>query len=205
MRRRQKRVLFLTCWCRKRYGQQSTPPEDQGSYPLPISASHPSAPGPSSIHKVPFNRQTRSAHNRNHARLSNRKSKQNLKAAAGTDIIASTIPIRGMETPRATRMASSAPSTMSPLSTVATLAALAKMTAHGFKPRQTPSRLQLNAAAAKKQGANPVPEANEGGGAVRKERSESGQPSPGAFPDLAESSFGGELNTLSSKGKRVKI
>lgn len=183
IRRRQKRVLFLTCWCRKRPIQPAEV-SDQSSFPAPISASLSSPPAPLAIR-----------HRRvNHARATRRKSKPNLKPVPP---VTGTIPIRGMETPRTSRLASSAPSTFPIATPSPSAAALARMTAGGFKPR-TPARMMLSAARASAQPVD-LEESR-----VRKDRSESTTPGPGSV-------VVGVMDTLvagapgAAKGKRVKV
>ena len=118
-----KRVLFLTCWCRKQPSQFPQPPiEDDTSFPLPISSSF--TPVPPAI-PPPGTAQARSLrvhrpHNRSNAKPGGRKSKLNVKSADASkaEVESVTIPIRGMEGAKATRggrMASSAPSAFQPL------------------------------------------------------------------------------------------
>ncbi|ORY25354.1 Maf1 regulator-domain-containing protein [Naematelia encephala] len=181
--RRQKRVLFLTTWCRKRGGSLAQlAPDETSVFPSQISSSFTSGsafPGFSTRPPHP-----RSLHNRANARPGHKRSRGNLKATIAGDM-SSTIPIRGMETPRSTRLATSAPSSFTPLHQTPSqsAAAMARMTAGGFKPKQTPARMLINAAAAAK-------EAEEQ--RVRKERSES-----------AQSLLAHESPT--TKGKRVKV
>ena len=146
--RRQKRVLFLTCWCRKRPSRDPSP-SYSNSFPLPISSSFiPPAHAAHGATSIPIIRsyRPRSSHNRSNARPGQRKSKLTIKPAANGDP-SNTIPIRGFETPKALRMAASAPSPYSTHATLSPSAALAKMTAGGYRPRQTPARDSMNAAA----------------------------------------------------------
>ena len=146
--RRQKRVLFLTRWCRKRPSRNPSP-SDSTSFPLPISSSFiPPAHAAHGTTFIPINRSHRPRinHNRSNARPGQRKSKLTLKSAANGDP-SNTIPIRGFETPTARGMAASAPSSYPVHATLSPSAALAKMTAGGFRPRQTPARATMNAAA----------------------------------------------------------
>ena len=137
-----KRVLFISCWCRKRPTYQSSPVDnDGGVFPAAISSSFSSPPTlPASV-PAPI----RTIRNQKFSgRRHDRKPKVTHKVNGIKNDLSSTIPIRGMETPKAPRMATSAPSAF----TSSPQAALAKMTAGGFKPRQTPARVLLNAAAA---------------------------------------------------------
>lgn len=154
--RRTKRVLFLTCWCRKRPSHVSNPDEDSTAFPQAISSSFTpptsmSFQQPSQIAAAKALRQQR-IHNRTNHRPTRRKSKINIKAAGGKpDIIAATIPIRGMETPprsSSSRLAVSAPSTFNLNGLASPQAALAKMNVGGFRPKQTPARIVINAAKA---------------------------------------------------------
>jgi len=188
-------VLFLTCWCRKRLSQIPTA-KDTDSFPLPISSaftpSIPHAQGNALSPNLRSYRPPRSNHNRSNARSGQRKSKLNLKAAAKGDS-SNTIPIRGFEAPKAPRLASSAPSTYSPLHPTASPAsALAKMTAGGFKPRQTPARAIKNAAS------KGTIEAESTG----EERGESVTPRQGHLGDLMAS---GEPRRETMGTKRVKV
>ena len=168
-------MLFLNCWCRRRPSQMSSPPEDD-SFPMAISSSF--GASPASVPSPVRNLRQHRGHNRSNARP--RKAKITLKGD-----LSSTIPIRGMETPPP-RLASSAPSAFP---TPSPQAALAKMTAGGFRPRQTPARVLINAAAA----SNRPPE--DTGERVRKDRSESTTPGPSRPSHLASV----------IKGKRVKL
>ena len=194
-------MLFLTSWCRKRPSQ--SPSLDTSTLPLQISSSSTlppaSAHGPNSLSHNRSYRHPRSNHNRSNARPGHRKSKPNLKG------ISSTIPIRGYETPKPARLATSAPTTYSPLhGTTSPAAALARMTAGGYKPRQTPARVAFNAAAARsKDGIEAVdltdlPGDGEEAVRVRKERSASATSRPGG---LMVSGTGVEKGTA----KRVKV
>jgi hypothetical protein len=174
LHRRQKRILFLTCWCRKR-PQHPADPSDQSSFPLPISASFSSPPSSSPLH-----------HRRvNYSRVTRRRSKSNLKSMPN---VTGTIPIRSFETPKPTRLATSAPSTF--LATPSPSSALARMTAGGFRPKQTPARVLINAA--REQPVVDLTEVDR----VRKERSESTTPGPGVV---------GIMDAVGEKGKRVKV
>lgn len=195
MTRRQKRVLYLTCWCRKRPSAIQTPIDsDVSSMPLPLSASY---SGPSHMAEVKPARQPRRAV----GRPMQRRSRPNLRAD-----YTSTIPIRQPETPRAGRFASSAPSTYSPLHLTAASpsAAFAKMHAGGFKPKQTPARSQMIAAreAQEAKEAREAKEAKETQDRVRKERSGSTTPGPSTTSGLSDKVKG--MVNHASKGKRVK-
>lgn len=126
-----------------------------------------------------------------------RRSRQNLRGD-----VSSTIPIRPAETPRSARFTSaSAPSTYSPLHTTlqSPSAAFAKMNAGGFKPRQTPARTQMHAAAAAAKEAEEAERAR-----VRKERSGSTTPGPSSSSALTKKIK--ELpNGDANKGKKPKV
>jgi len=109
-----------------------------------------------------------------------------------------------METPRPSRLASSAPSTYATPSPQVQQAAMAKMTAGGFKPRQTPARVLLNAAAASHRQetidlTSPV-KSGISAERVRKERSESATPVPSNA--LLDNIVNVDKNAA---GKRVKV
>lgn len=181
----------MTCWCRKRPSTASSPIDtDSSSMPLPLAASY-SGPSPDLDFKIP------KGPRRSNGRLAARRSRQNLR-----NDHSSTIPIRQPETPRGGRFASSAPSVYSPMhATPSPNAAFAKMTAGGFKPKQTPARSLMLA----------TKEAQEAQEAkIRKERSESGSTTPGPSSGSGLSSRIKDLVNRpgvasASKGKRVKV
>lgn len=163
---------------------------DSSSMPLPLAASY-SGPSPDLEFKIPRGPR------RSTGRLAARRSRQNLR-----NDHSSTIPIRQPETPRGGRFASSAPSVYSPMhATPSPNAAFAKMTAGGFKPKQTPARSLMLATREAK-------EAEEA--KIRKERSESGSTTPGPGSGAGLSSRIKDLVdrpgvASASKGKRVKV
>lgn len=176
--RRQKRVLFATCWCRKRPAVPSSP-ADRTSFPLPLSSSfHGTTTTSSNEVALASVRNARALKSmtRTNGRMIHKRSKPNLKAGDPS----STIPIRGMETPRSHhRLASSAPSisTFSNLHgrepTPSPAGAMAKMTAGGFRPRQP--RTLINAARAAQEAEKALKEEQK---RTRSERSDSTTPVP---------------------------
>jgi hypothetical protein len=201
--RRMKRVLFLSCWCRRRPSHVAQPiDEDMGSFPVAISSSF-NSPSFDSSFSSPLRAQKAQRISAKH-KSSHRKSKPNPAAAGIKGDLSATIPIRGMETPRPSRLASSAPSTYATPSPQVQQAAMAKMTAGGFKPRQTPARVLLNAAAAShKQNIIDVTSPVRSGISaerVRKERSNSTTPVPPSsrLDNIANPDPG-------AAGKRVKV
>jgi hypothetical protein len=184
--RRQKRILYMTCWCRKRPSTQSTPLDaDPSTFPLPLAASY-SGPPSTTDFKVP------KGPRRQAGRPLQRRSRPNLK-----NDYSSTIPIRQPETPKYNRFASSAPSVYSPMhATPSPSAAFAKMTAGGFRPKQTPARSLMQAAK----------DAEESAARIRKERSGSSTPGPtgSALSDRIKD-MANKAGVESSKGKRVRV
>ncbi|WWC87251.1 uncharacterized protein L201_002139 [Kwoniella dendrophila CBS 6074] len=206
--KRQKRILFLTCWCRNR--PLHPIPQIESAFPIQISASF-SSPSSSFEHLAPLNNGNVIRSNR-YSHSHHRKSKSSLRTISSSikgDSTSSTIPIRGMErasyqhqpvTPRATRLASSAPSgdlyngTKSPMT---------KMMAGGFKPRQTPARTALNAQSqhSKQQQEEDIPP-------KRRERSGSTTPGPSSGCTSAlTAGLRGNIQGIGGKdkGKRVKV
>jgi len=211
-----KRVLFMTCWARKRPSHVSSPPDDDsGAFPLAISSSFSSTGGLSGSASGPTRTPRSQRVNRQNQR--SRKPKINYKLATSVDkgALSSTIPIRGMETPRPARLASSAPSAYMTPSPQVQQAALAKMSVGGFRPRQTPARVLLNAAAASNKvidmtssssSASPITPAPKSGISaerVRKERSESTTPGPSHI--LSNMPGGSPGGLEPAGGKRVKV
>ena len=201
--RRMKRVLFLSCWCRRRPSHVSQPmDEDMGSFPVAISSSF-NSPTFDSSFSSPLRTQKAQRSSAKH-KSSHRKSRPIPASAGLKGDLSTTIPIRGMETPRPSRLASSAPSTYATPSPQVQQAAMAKMTAGGFKPRQTPARVLLNAAAAShKQSLVDVTSPVKSGLSaerVRKERSESTTPVPPT--SLLDNIVNADT---SAAGKRVKV
>ncbi|ORX33498.1 Maf1 regulator-domain-containing protein [Kockovaella imperatae] len=222
--KRTKRILFLTCWCRRRPSQVQAPPiEDGTSFPLPISSSFGSTPALT----PQVGTQTRSSrshrvHNRSNARPT-RRSKLTIRDPRA-EREASTIPIRGMETPRprvqpaTPRLASSAPSLISALSPQA---ALAKMSVGGFRPKQTPARAAMNATGTRVTGggggggggggmtprtatATTLPPSTgvENENRIRREGSKSSTPGGGTLMGMGTNVVDSVPGT---KGKRVKV
>lgn len=192
-------MLYLTCWCRKRPSNIAQSLDtDVSFFPLPLAASY---SGPSDMPEIKPIRQPRKVSGKS----LQRRSRQNLRAD-----YSSTIPIRQPETPApraAFRLASSAPSTYSPLNGPAPMnpsAAFAKMQKGGFKPRQTPARSMMNAAAAAAKEAEEAERAR-----VRKDRSESTTPKPtgpssalsNRLKDMTNRPAVGDAN----RGKKVKV
>ncbi|KAK4683953.1 repressor of RNA polymerase III transcription MAF1, partial [Tremellales sp. Uapishka_1] len=203
--KRQKRILFLTSWCRQR-STHSLPSASESTFPLTIS-SHTPPITTTTIH-LTKTRQSRGTRNPSNPRPGQRKKPSTSKLSVGKTVQTSTIPIRGMQTPQA-RLASSAPTTYHSLSfrdrevTPSPAAALARMTKGGFKPKQTPARNAIN----KKLVDEPVVESGGGGieeenQRVRKDRSESTTPGPSRKAGLI-SLMGAAAEE--SKGKRVKV
>ena len=212
-----KRVLFFSCWCRKRANHASSPVEDDlGVFPLTIGSSF--TPPSGFVGSAPS--PVRTPRQRLNPRIngkSARKSRPNPKDGPTKGDASSTIPIRAPETPRHSRLASSAPSMFSTPSPRTSQAALAKMTKGGFKPRQTPARVLLNAAAASSKASSSLVTQTGPGPArttsaigsstsdrVRKERSESATPGPGSL--LLDGVVTGSTDVgKESNGKRVKV
>jgi hypothetical protein len=210
-----KRVLFLTCWARKRPSHVSSPPDDDsGAFPLAISSSFSSTGGLSGSASGPTRTPRSQRLNRTNHRSRKPKISHRLATPAEKGALSSTIPIRGMETPRPARLASSAPSAYQTPSPQVQQAALAKMSIGGFRPRQTPARVLLNAAAASNKvidltsstSASPVTPAPKSGISaerVRKERSESTTPGPNHI--LGSVAGGSPGGVEPAGGKRVKV
>ncbi|WVW78816.1 hypothetical protein I302_100778 [Kwoniella bestiolae CBS 10118] len=215
--KRQKRVLFLTCWCRNR--PLHPMPQIESAFPVQISASF-SSPSSSFEHLVPLvnsaaSRTHRYTHHHSH---NHRKSKSNLRTISKSgDSTSSTIPIRGIErpsysqqiapaTPRTSRLASSAPGgnvgfgTKSPMT---------KMMAGGFKPKQTPARAAMNAQQQQQQQSQqPAIDITSSTSSSRtRERSGSTTPGPsvGSTSALTAGLRGNIQGLGGDKGKRVKV
>jgi len=177
--------------------------EDLGAFPVAISSSF-NSPSFDSSSISPLRSQKAHRYSAKH-KSSHRKVKPSLASAGIKGDLSATIPIRGLETPRPSRLASSAPSTYATPSPQVQQAAMAKMTAGGFKPRQTPARVLLNAAAAshKQTIIDMTSPVSSGISAerVRKERSESATPGP------SSSLLGNMVNSTdkNAAGKRVKV
>ncbi|TXT15914.1 hypothetical protein VHUM_00417 [Vanrija humicola] len=222
--KRQKRVLFITTWCRKRPSHEREPTDfhESGSMPLPISSSW--TPPVSNIQSLSPQSSKSSRpprvnhHNLSNARPNHRRSKL-AKLTTGKSLTSSTIPIRGLPTPVSpatpSRLAASAPSTITP---IVSPASMSRFGGPGIKPRQTAARMLVNAAATQRPSPiSPVATANSGIGAsrpkasepdsrVRKERSGSLTPGPGsALGNIVESMVGSSVVTDAAKGKRVKV
>lgn len=209
-----KRVLFFSCWCRKRSSHVLPVEDDSGAFPLAIGSSF----SPPSGFAGSLQSALRPQRQRHNPRMNTktRKARPNPKDGPARGAESSRIPIRGgPETPRNTRLASSAPSHFSTPSPRTTQAALARMAKGGFKPRQTPARVMLNAAAASNTPKGPVestspPIARTGimsglsAERVRKERSESATPGSGSVLFDVEVNPGSSIDTVAT-GKRLKV
>ncbi|BEI88449.1 uncharacterized protein CcaverHIS019_0111670 [Cutaneotrichosporon cavernicola] len=213
--KRQKRVLLITAWCRKRPSHDDAQPTDQfesGSLPLPISSSFtsPSTTFQSLASQSAKSRPPRvSHHNLSNARPNHRRSKLASKLATGRTLAAQTIPIRSSVTAQdpvtPVRFASSAPApTMPPI------ASPSFRVNTGIKPRQTSARLMINANAKAAAASKAEPTTAQMSGSVegessrvRKERSGSLTPGPGLglVDALTSSGVGSDV----AKGKRVKV
>ncbi|WWD21999.1 hypothetical protein CI109_106487 [Kwoniella shandongensis] len=224
--KRHKRILFLTCWCRNRPTGQS-PVQVETTFPAPISASFSSPSssleplGPLSNSNV-IRSHRYNHHNHHHSRRSKAATaNSSLRTIGGNNKNdqSSTIPIRGMEqrsapqvvpsTPRTQRFASSAPAGFgTPGGTGAGTghSPMARMTAGGFKPRQTPARMMMNAKLEAEAEAQAQAQAKEKERA-RKERDRSGSTTPGPGPSSAlTAGLRGNLSGIAGdKGKRVKV
>ncbi|WVF70138.1 hypothetical protein IAT40_004926 [Kwoniella sp. CBS 6097] len=159
--KRQKRVLFLTCYCRNRPFHPV--PQVESAFPAPISASF-SSPSSSFEHLAPLNNgnaiRTHRYQHHNHHQRKPRSSIRTIGSNLAKGDQSSTIPIRGMEqrsfgaqpvTPRANRLTSSAPGNFGASGAgggSSNQSPMARMMAGGFKPRQTPARTLINAAQA---------------------------------------------------------
>jgi len=176
----------MTCWCRKQHSAISTPQDgDPSTFPLPLAASY-SGPPSTLDFKIPKNP-------RRVGKPLHRRSRPNLKGD-----YSSTIPIRQPETPKGTRFATSAPSVYSPMhATPSPNAAFAKMTAGGFRPKQTPARSLMHAAK----------EADEAE-RERKRQERSGSLTPGPSGSALSSRMKDIKKSgveESSKGKRLRV
>ncbi|WVQ97750.1 hypothetical protein IAU59_004864 [Kwoniella sp. CBS 9459] len=159
--KRQKRILFLTCYCRNR--PYHSAPQVESAFPAPISASF-SSPSSSFEHLAPLNNgnaiRTHRYQHHNHHQRKPRSSVRTIGSSLAKGDQSSTIPIRGMEqrsfgaqpvTPRSNRLMSSAPSSFGASAGGgagnSNQSPMARMMAGGFKPRQTPARTLMNNAA----------------------------------------------------------
>ncbi|WRT65091.1 uncharacterized protein IL334_002033 [Kwoniella shivajii] len=211
--KRQKRILFLTCWCRNR--PLHPPPQIESAFPVQISASF-SSPSSSFEHLAPLSngnaiRSHRYNHHNHHHRKSKTSSLRTISKNIDINNTSSTIPIRGMErppnqpvvsTPRSTRLASSAPAIG-----LGTKSPMTKMMAGGFKPRQTPARLAMNAKSRSKD------DIEEDGIEVidittSRTRERSGSTTPGPITGSTSAltaGLRGNIQAMGEKGKRVKV
>nr|ODN76443.1 hypothetical protein L203_06399 [Cryptococcus depauperatus CBS 7841] len=153
--KRQKRILFLTCWCRHVPVSQSIISErsiETSALPSSITASV----SPSSFENIPKLPAPSTTKQKPHSRKARRHPfrERNNFSAASNEI--STIPIRGLArplptpmatTPRSERLAISAPGEFSGLNPLDMQTSMTRMKVGGFKPRQTPARILLNAKA----------------------------------------------------------
>ncbi|OCF30470.1 hypothetical protein I316_07906 [Kwoniella heveanensis BCC8398] len=162
--KRQKRILFLTCYCRNRPFHPA--PQVESAFPAPISASF-SSPSSSFEHLAPLNNgnaiRTHRYQHHNHHQRKPRSSIRTIGSSLAKGDQSSTIPIRGMEqrsfaaqpvTPRSNRLNSSAPGSYGAAGSgggTSNQSPMARMMAGGFKPRQTPARTLINAAQANTQ------------------------------------------------------
>nr|XP_019008828.1 uncharacterized protein I206_06512 [Kwoniella pini CBS 10737]OCF47609.1 hypothetical protein I206_06512 [Kwoniella pini CBS 10737] len=211
--KRQKRVLFLTCWCRNR--PLHPVKHIESAFPVQISASF-SSPTSSFEHLVPLNNGGTIRSNRYNHHTHHRKPKSSLRTISSSikgDATSSTIPIRGMErpalhqqpaTPRSHRLASSAPGASSFGN--GTKSPMTKMMAGGFKPRQTPARVALNANSNKPKeviDVDSLPDINS------RTRERSGSTTPGPSTGSTSALTAGLRNNIQGiggdKGKRVKV
>lgn len=260
--RRQKRILFLTCWCRHIPPSPTRPlindlvDGQTPALPLPITASF----SPSSLEQsLP---QPPSISGRRH---SHRKARHppplrhkltitsNIHSSSNKgDDTSSTIPIRGLSrptpnpntqpsahahspsTPRSDKLATSAPGP-SGFSFTALGAGqgqgqgqgqqspMARMRIGGFKPRQTPARMVINARAAETTSSSQSssrPQAqdkdNEGGEGEKRGRSESTTPGPSSVSGgggasaltagmRAAGNAAGSAGSETGEKKRVKV
>ncbi|WVQ68904.1 uncharacterized protein L199_007113 [Kwoniella botswanensis] len=214
--KRQKRILFLTCWCRNRPSHPI--PQVESAFPVQISASFSSPSSSSFEHLVPLvNSAASRTHRYTHHHSHHRKSKSNLRTISSKsgDNTSSTIPIRGMErpsysnqiapsTPRTTsRLASSAPGSNTGF--MGTKSPMTKMMAGGFKPKQTPARAAMNAQQQQQQ----QQKTQDGPVDIGRTRERSGSTTPG--PSVGSTSaltagLRGNIHGLGAeKGKRVKV
>ncbi|WOO77864.1 Repressor of RNA polymerase III transcription maf1 [Vanrija pseudolonga] len=223
--KRQKRVLFITTWCRKRPSHEREPTDfhESGSMPLPISSSWTppvsSLQGFSPLASKSSRPPRVNHHNLSNARPNHRRSKL-AKLSTGKSLTSATIPIRGLPTPVSpatpSRLAASAPSTIT--TPIISPPSMSRFGGPGIKPRQTAARMLVNAAATTRPSPIlPVTTTNSGIGAsrpkasepdsrVRKERSGSLTPGPGsALGGIVESIVGSSVVTDAAKGKRVKV
>ncbi|RXK42136.1 hypothetical protein M231_00493 [Tremella mesenterica] len=199
--KRQKRVLFITCWCRKRHLHSLS---TSTAFPLPISSSlGSSSSGPTSVPLFARTIRQPKPMTSPISRLAYRRSKLNLRPKAD---MSGTIPIRGMETYQRTgRLASSAPSS-SPLIT-SNQSRFDKMKTGGFKPHQTPARTVLNAANVSGMPPKVMSTATSAlSEKIRKDRSESTTPGRNVgMVGNVEKVKDAENSVEESKGKKTKI
>lgn len=218
--RRQKRVLFITAWCRKRPSNDEAPTDqlEVGSLPLPISSSFtPPSSSFQGITPITKSRPRVSHHNLSNARPNHRRSKPTSKLSTGRTLANQTIPIRSSVAPQAPvtplRVASSAPA-----STLSPIASPSFRSNPGIKPRQTSARLIINASKNSSAGSSTAGASRTKGAAtaaqfstsvegessrVRKERS--GSLTPGPVFGLVDAVVGSNVASDVGKGKRVKV
>jgi hypothetical protein len=186
-----------------------SPPQDRTAFPSSLSSSFNSAAisNEVALASVRSARALKSMSRNTSGRIMHKRSRTNLRAGDPS----STIPIRGMEAPVKPshgRLASSAPSTSTFSSlhyprepTPSPAGAMAKMTAGGFRPRQTPARSLINAAKAAKQAEDALKEEQ------KRARDESTTPVPsrglGGLVDRLVTTPPGMADP--GKGKRVKV
>lgn len=204
--RRQKRVLFLTCWCRKRSPFLLSPTPTETAFPAPISASSFTPPSHTSLLAArnryrPRPKPTSRLHKKtSHSHLTTPKVSGKGDSEVDTSLL---IPIRGMDPSRSTpaptaqRLASSAPAPGSGfLMSPSGQGALAKMSAGGFRPGKATARAVIHAARLSDVGL-PGPKVDTAEDRIRKERSESTQSSGPARVVVGAEADG--------KGKRLRL
>lgn len=209
----------------------------ESAFPAPISASF-SSPSSSFEHLAPLSNGLAIRNHRYHHHSHHHRKKTNIRtigSGSNTGKLdqSSTIPIRGMgmnertpqpATPRANRLASSAPSTFSPL--YGGPNPIARMTAGGFKPRQTAARAMMHppppvSSSATARRASTQVDSQSGVGLAasasrdnRVTRERSGSTTPGApstSTSTSKSALTAGLRAMPSgiapgeKGKRVKV
>nr|XP_018265819.1 uncharacterized protein I303_02193 [Kwoniella dejecticola CBS 10117]OBR87977.1 hypothetical protein I303_02193 [Kwoniella dejecticola CBS 10117] len=220
--KRQKRVLFLTCWCRNR--PLHPVPHIESAFPVQISASFSSPTSPFE-HFVPLSNGTSTRSHRYNHHTQHRKPKSSLRTISSSvkgDNTSSTIPIRGMEkpsyhqqpaTPRsAHRLASSAPGGNNSFGAgTGTKSPMTKMMAGGFKPRQTPARVALNASVKPKDviDVGALPELSSHSKERDRERERSGSTTPGPSTGSTSALTAGLRGNIQGiggdKGKSLKV
>ncbi|ODN75293.1 hypothetical protein L202_06476 [Cryptococcus amylolentus CBS 6039] len=261
--KRQKRILFLTSWCRHLPSGSSGLSGNQADTDIRLDGSTPALPlpitasiSPSSLetrgHPTPLKARrgsTSAARKARHPPPIRKSLPGALNIHPSTSSSASehsTIPIRGISrppaspsnathvpsTPRAERLVSSAPNVTS-LGFTATPSSLlnaardsgkeggqspmARMKVGGFKPRQTPARMVINARATQQptaeEDSSSAPSGSgsggengngeEGGAEKRRDRSESTTPGPSSALTAGLRAAGAK--GTAEKGKRVKV